>query len=125
LGRQWELQNRSFLELGVCTHRFNHFDRCCKLHNMPTPAIKTPLLREALDRLSALNDQLCYFTFVEEEFERRLTQVDSEAQDLYTTQVFTNNSRAHRIYVKIKDLSAFQRETKSAALGAFASGQGH
>src|SRR5215211_7895065 len=84
-------------------------------------ATKTPLLKETLDRLNAFNDQLCYFTFVEEAFEQRLSTVDLSEQDIYTTQAFKGNSRARRIHVKIKDLATFQHATKSAAFGAFAS----
>jgi hypothetical protein len=73
-----------------------------------------------LDRLNAFNDQLCYFAFVEEEFERRLTWVNPQARILYTTKVFSENSWAPSIHVKIEDLSSFRDATKSAALAAFA-----
>lgn len=88
---------------------------------MTTFATKTPLLKETISRLNAFNDQLCYFTFVEESFEQRLTEVDSSEQDLYTPQVFRGNSRAHRIHVKINELSDFRQATQSATFGAFAS----
>ena len=84
-------------------------------------ATKTPLLKEGLRRLNSFNDQLCYFTFVEEEFERKLNQVDAADRQLYTSHVFTENSRAKRIHVRVKDLPAFERAAKSSALGAFAS----
>ena len=88
---------------------------------MISPATKTPLLKHTLGQLAEFNDQLCYFTFADEEFERQLARVNPSQKDLYTSEVFEENAKAHRIQVRIKDLSAFRHATKSATFGAFAS----
>jgi hypothetical protein len=78
---------------------------------------KTPLLTDTLDRLSALNDQLCYMTFADQEIEGLLRRIDRNPE-AFTGEAFPDNPRAARIYVRLKELTAFRHLSLATGFGA-------
>lgn len=83
--------------------------------------MKTILLGKYITRLANLNDQLCFFQFNRNELNKKLSELDSKAGKLYTTDVFPNNSMASRIHVKIEDLPIFQDQNQTFSFGSYIS----
>ncbi len=83
--------------------------------------MKTTLQKKYIDRLAALNDQLCFFQFNRNELNKKLSEFGVEAQKLYTPDVFANNSMAPRINVTIGDLAKFQDLNQKFTFGAYIS----
>ena len=79
---------------------------------------KTPVLTDTLDRLSALNDQLCYVTFADQEIEGVLRPIVNRNPEAFATEAFPENSRATRIHVRLEDLTAFRRLSLTTGFGA-------
>lgn len=69
--------------------------------------------------LSDLNDQLCYFLFSTEEINRKLADFNLEAIDLYTKDLFSQNSESPRINVKVKDLPLFKKTNEKLTFGSY------
>ena len=79
---------------------------------------KTPLRTLLLRRLTALNDQLCFFQLIDYEFEERLGTFGSGVANAYTPDVFARNPFAERINVTVAELPRFRHEHRGLTLGA-------
>ena len=78
-------------------------------------------IRDSINTLASLNDQLCFFQFNRNELIKRLTEFGSEEGDLFTPDLFQDNAMAPRINVKIKDLPTFQELNQKFTFGAYIS----
>jgi hypothetical protein len=83
--------------------------------------MKSILLGKYIDRLAALNDQLCFFQFNRNELNKRLLEFGPNVGNLFTPDVFAQNSMAPRINVKISDLPTFQNLNQTFTFGAYLS----
>ncbi len=83
--------------------------------------MKTALLGKYIDRLAALNDQLCFFQFNRNELNKRLIDFGPNARSLYTPDVFAQNPMASRINVTLDDLPTFQTLNQTFTFGAYIS----
>lgn len=83
--------------------------------------MKSILLGKYIDRLASLNDQLCFFQFNRNELNKRLLEFGPNAGNLFTPDVFAQNSMAPRINVKISDLPTFQNLNQTFTFGAYLS----
>ncbi|PCJ84764.1 MAG: hypothetical protein COA57_08720 [Flavobacteriales bacterium] len=83
--------------------------------------MKTTLSKKYIDRLAALNDQLCFFQFNRNELNKRLSEFGTNAHSLFTPDVFAQNSMASRINVTIGDLPRFQELNQTFTFGAYIS----
>lgn len=81
--------------------------------------MKTPLKGLYLDKLAALNDQLCFYLFNREELNQKLANFSAKANALYTTDLFVNNRYSHKIYVNLKKLPEFQEKHETLNFGAY------
>src|SRR5208282_5361876 len=80
---------------------------------------KTPIRKQIVDRLIAMNDQLCFFLLIENEFHRRIADFGPGVHDAFTRDVFARSSYAPKINVRIGKLSAFQSANRSFTFGAY------
>lgn len=78
--------------------------------------MKTPLRNLYIDRLAEVNDQLCYFHFVDEELRQVLNQGSFDEADM-TTDVFPDNPFSSRIHVKIGSLGGFRERSRASVAG--------
>lgn len=82
-------------------------------------AAKTPLKNELLKKLAALNDQFCFYLFIEREFSRRLVDFSPVVSQHYTTDVFAANEYAPKIHIRLDSIPQFQLQTRSFTFGAY------
>lgn len=82
---------------------------------------KTVLLKKYVDSLAALNDQLCFFQFNRNELNKKLSDFGEKTGELFTPDVFANNSFAPRINVRIKELPNFQKLNEKFTFGSYLS----
>jgi hypothetical protein len=80
---------------------------------------KTPVKGVVLSRLTALNDQLCFFLLLEEELIRRLDDFGPGVQSAFTSDVFARNPYAPKIHVRISQLESFQTSNRAFTFGAY------
>lgn len=85
----------------------------------PSDMRKTPVRKHILPRLIALNDQLCFFLFLENELDRRLLDFGPDVKHAFTPDVFAQNFYASKINVRLNSLQAFQRANRSFTFGAY------
>jgi hypothetical protein len=83
--------------------------------------MKTILLEKYTTRLANLNDQLCFFQFNRKELDKRLLEFGPKVNDLFTTDLFSTNSMAPRIHVKIGELPSFQDQNQKFTFGSYIS----
>lgn len=76
----------------------------------------TPIRREIVKSLTGLNDQLCFFLFLEYELIRRLSDFGPAVEDAFVTDVFSQNTKAVRIHVRLREIHQFQAEHRSLTL---------
>lgn len=81
--------------------------------------MKTPLQNLYLDRLAALNDQLCFYLFNRDELNQKLENFSVKVDSLYTTDLFLKNRYAPKIHVNLKKLPEFQRKHETLNFGAY------
>ncbi len=80
---------------------------------------KTYFLKNHIDKVDALNDQLWYYLFATEELNRQLTSFSDKAKENYTTDLFKSNPHSSRIHVTVSSLPKHQKENKNLTLGAY------
>lgn len=80
---------------------------------------KTPVRQQVISRLTALNDQLCFFLLLEEELTRRLADFGPGVQSSYTSDVFAQSSYAPKLHVTLGKLPEFQANNRSFTFGAY------
>lgn len=81
--------------------------------------MKSILLGKYIDRLASLNDQLCFFQFNRNELNKKLLEFSPNVGNLFTPDVFAQNSMSSRINVKLSDLPAFQNSNETFTFGAY------
>jgi len=77
---------------------------------------KTPIAQRFVKQLIKVNDQACYFTFYQWEFNQILKSIPKERSEEFTTDVFSKNPYAESIYRRIVDLPLFSSEAEQVAL---------
>lgn len=82
-------------------------------------AKRTPFLSIINKKLAALNDQFCFYLFLEQEFEQQLSDFSPVVSRLYTSDVFANNLYAPKIHIKLEKIPEFQERSKSFTFGAY------
>jgi len=82
-------------------------------------AKKTPLLPLITQKLAALNDQFCFFLFIEQEFNRRLPDLSPAVSDLFTSDVFATNPYSPKIHVRVKQIPDFQSRNRVFTFGSY------
>ncbi len=80
---------------------------------------RTPWGPPVLDRMAAVNDQLCFFLFAEWEVERSLLRFAPSLNERFSTELFADNPHAPRIHVPLADLRGFQIANRTFALGTY------
>jgi hypothetical protein len=80
---------------------------------------RTALGRGIEEALTSLNDQYCFFLFLECEFIGQIKSSAEAALTEFTTDLFTNNPYASRIHVRLGSLPAFQQAHRSATFAAY------
>jgi hypothetical protein len=80
---------------------------------------KTYFLKNHIDKIDTLNDQLWYYLFTTEELNRQLSQFSDTAKENFTTDLFKTNPYSHRIHVTVSSIPRHQRENKNATFGAY------
>ena len=81
--------------------------------------MKTPIQKPYIDKLSNLNDQLCFYQFNREEFKQKLSNFSKTANPLFTTDLFKNNEYAKKIHVTFEKLPEFQELNETLNFGAY------
>lgn len=81
--------------------------------------MKTPIQKPYVDKLSNLNDQLCFYQFNREELKQKLSNFSETANPLFTTDLFKNNEYAKKIHVTFEKLPEFQELNKTLNFGAY------
>jgi hypothetical protein len=81
--------------------------------------MKTILVKKYLERLSNLNDQLCYFQFTRNELNSRINNFGDNARKLYLPDIFAQNNMAPRLNVTLGKLPDFQLENQTFTFGAY------
>lgn len=81
--------------------------------------MRTPVRREILSRLEALNDQLQFFLFLENGFLASMKNFSSEALKLYTVDLFAANPYAPRIHRRLSEIPHVQDVTRAVTVSAF------
>src|SRR5689334_22589779 len=82
-------------------------------------ANKTPLLPIINKKLAALNDQFCFYLFLEHEFKQQLSDFSPVVSRLFTSDVFAKNVYAPKIHVKIEKIPEFQERSRSFTFGSY------
>ena len=83
--------------------------------------MKTILVKKYLERLSNLNDQLCYFQFTRNELNNRINDFGENAKELYLPDIFAQNYMASRLNIKLGKLPEFQSQNQTFTFGAYIS----
>lgn len=81
--------------------------------------MKTPIQKPYVDKLSNLNDQLCFYQFNREELKQKLSNFSETANPLFTTDLFKNNEYAKKIHVTFEKLPEFQELNETLNFGAY------
>jgi hypothetical protein len=81
--------------------------------------MKTPLQNDYLDKLANLNDQLCFFLFNRDEFKSKISNFTSNANSLFTTDLFAKNQYSSKIHVTFKKLPEFMEHNQTLNFGAY------
>lgn len=81
--------------------------------------MKTVLIKKYLERLSNLNDQLCYFQFTRNELNSRIDNFGENAKKLYLPDIFAQNNMAQRLNVTLGKLPEFQLQNQTFTFGAY------
>lgn len=81
--------------------------------------MKTPVQKPYIDKLSNLNDQLCFYQFNREELKQKLSNFSETANPLFTTDLFKNNQYAKKIHVTFEKLPEFQEQNETLNFGAY------
>lgn len=81
--------------------------------------MKTPIQKPYLEKLSNLNDQLCFYQFNREELKQKLSNFSETANPLFTTDLFKNNEYAKKIHVTFEKLPEFQELNETLNFGAY------
>lgn len=79
----------------------------------------TELGRRLEKALTALNDQYCFFLFLESEFLEQLRTRNPAELDRYTTEIFPGNPYSARIRVPLQRLPQFQQAHRGATFSAY------
>jgi len=80
---------------------------------------KTYFLKNHVDKIDALNDQLWYYLFATDELNRQLVAFSDKAKDNFTIDLFKTNPHSKRIHVKVSSLPKHQKENKNLTFGAY------
>ncbi len=81
--------------------------------------MKTPIQKPYIEKLSNLNDQLCFYQFNREELKQKLSNFSNSANPLFTTDLFKNNEYAKKIHVTFEKLPEFQELNETLNFGAY------
>lgn len=81
--------------------------------------MKTPIQKPYIEKLSNLNDQLCFYQFNREELKQKLSNFSEKANPLFTTDLFKNNEYAKKIHVTFEKLPEFQELNETLNFGAY------
>lgn len=81
--------------------------------------MKTPIQKPYIEKLSNLNDQLCFYQFNREELKQKLSNFSESANPLFTTDLFKNNEYAKKIHVTFEKLPEFQELNETLNFGAY------
>lgn len=81
--------------------------------------MKTPIQKPYIDKLSNLNDQLCFYQFNREELKQKLSNFSKTANPLFTTDLFKNNQYAKKIHVTFEKLPEFLAQNETLNFGAY------
>ena len=81
--------------------------------------MKTPLQKEYINKLTNLNDQLCFYLFNQEELNQKLENFSDSANELYTTDLFNQNKYSSKIHVTFEKLPDFQDQNRTLNFGAY------
>ena len=81
--------------------------------------LKTCFLKDYVDKIDSLNDQLWYYLFATEELNKRLSDFSDKANENYTTDLFKNNPYSKKIHIKAGLLPKHQKENKNLTFGAY------
>ena len=81
--------------------------------------MKTMLTKKYLERLSNLNDQLCYFQFTRNELNSRIYNFGENAKKLYLPDIFAQNSMASRLNITLGKLPEFQFQNQTFTFGSY------
>lgn len=80
---------------------------------------KTYFLKNYIEKIDALNDQLWYYLFATDELNRQLNAFSDKAKENFTIDLFKTNSYSKRIHVKVSSLPKHQKENKNLTFGAY------
>ena len=75
--------------------------------------------REIEHELTLLNDQFCFFLFLEYQFFDELPAAGTTGADQFTTDAFKGNRYASKIHVQVRDLPSFRNAHRGASFGAY------
>ena len=84
-----------------------------------TSMAKTYFLKDHIEKIDSLNDQLWYYLFATDELNRQLNAFSDKAKDNFTIDLFKTNPYSKRIHVKISSLPKHQKENKNLTFGAY------
>jgi hypothetical protein len=85
----------------------------------PKDRTHTALGRRIEEALTSLNDQYCFFLFLESEFLNQIKTSDQVPLTKFTTELFPSNPYASRIHVLLQSLPAFQQAHRGATFAAY------
>jgi hypothetical protein len=79
---------------------------------------RTSFIKGYTQRISAFMDQLWYFMFISEEFNKQLNKYSANARELFTVDIFEDNQYASRIHVKVRNLLAHEEKNQKINYGS-------
>lgn len=77
---------------------------------------KTPVAKKFLQQLIKVNDQICFFSLIQWEFNGMLEGLAKDKSASYTPEVFPDNPFSENVFRKVGDLSGFSKESARTAL---------
>jgi hypothetical protein len=80
---------------------------------------RTFFLKDHIDKIDMLNDQLWYYLLATEELNNKLLNFSALAKENYVEDLFNNNIYRKRIHVKVSSLPDHQKENKNLTFGAY------
>lgn len=81
--------------------------------------VRTFFLKNHIDKIDMLNDQLWYYLFTTEELNNKLLDFSTLAKENFVEDLFNTNQYRRRIHIKVSLLSDYQRENKNLTFGAY------
>lgn len=81
--------------------------------------MRTFLLKNNIDKVASLNDQLWFYLFVNEEFNRDYKRFSNSAKALYTTDLFKDNQYSPRIDIAVSKIPQHQRSNQNVTCGIY------